>query len=74
MRLLFTTLSVLMLGIGAVCAQSLHTTDAASDYDRGYTMYCDGNYAGCLGFYSPKNNDGTILIDNIFVDNSTILW
>ena len=30
-----------------------------------------GNYAGCLGFYSPKNNDGTILIDNIFVDNST---
>ena len=30
-----------------------------------------GNYAGNLGFYSPKNNDGTVQIDNIFVDNST---
>lgn len=52
MRLLFTALSVLMLGIGAVCAQSLHTTDAASDYDRGYAMYCDGNYAGCFDIMS----------------------
>ncbi len=29
-------------------AQALHTTDAASDYNRGKTMYIEGNYAGCL--------------------------
>ncbi|MBQ6938550.1 MAG: hypothetical protein IJN35_01755, partial [Muribaculaceae bacterium] len=43
---------MLMLCAVAVCAQSLHTTDAASDYDRGYTMYCDGNYAGCYDVMS----------------------
>lgn len=38
----------LAMSATAVCAQSLHTTDAASDFERGYTMYCDGNYSGCL--------------------------
>lgn len=52
MRILSVVLSVLILGIGTVCAQSLHTTDAASDFDRGYAMYCDGNYAGCFDIMS----------------------
>lgn len=52
MSRLYTMLSMLMLCAVAVCAQSLHTTDAASDYDRGYTMYCDGNYAGCYDVMS----------------------
>ena len=29
-------------------AQALHTTDAASDFNRGKTMYIEGNYSGCL--------------------------
>ncbi len=29
-------------------AQALHTTDAASDYNRGKTMFIEGNYSGCL--------------------------
>lgn len=35
--------------MGTVCAlaQILHTTDALSDYNRGNTMYQNGNYAGC---------------------------
>lgn len=52
MRRLYAILSILILCTVVVGAQSLHTTDAASDYDRGYTMYCDGNYAGCVDVMS----------------------
>ena len=59
MSRLCVMLSMLMLCVVAVCAQSLHTTDAASEYDRGYSMYCDGNYAGCYDVMSAllQRND-----------------
>lgn len=37
-------------------AQSLHTTDAASDYNRGVMMYNDGNYSGCHDVMSALLN------------------
>ena len=28
-------------------------------------------YAGCFGFYSPKDNDGTVYVDNIWVSSTS---
>lgn len=52
MSRLYTVLSMLILCAVAVCGQSMHTTDAASDYERGYAMYYDGNYIGCYDIMS----------------------
>ena len=61
MSRLYTMLSMLILCVVAGYAQSVHTTDAASDYDRGYAMYCDGNYAGCYDVMSAllQRNDAS---------------
>ena len=47
-----TILVVLLMCCVDVVAQSLHTTSAASDYDRGLSMYQDGNYNGCIDVMS----------------------
>lgn len=52
MNRLYTILTVLILTCMSAYAQSLHTTDAASDYDRGLSMYQDGNYSGCVDVMS----------------------
>lgn len=59
MSRLCAILSMLVLWVVAVCAQSLATTDAVSEYDRGVAMYCDGNYAGCCDVMSAllQRND-----------------
>lgn len=41
---------ILLLASSFLCiyAQSLHTTDVTSDFDKGRMMYLNGNYTGCL--------------------------
>lgn len=41
---------ILLLASGFLCiyAQSLHTTDVVSEFDKGRMMYLNGNYTGCL--------------------------
>ena len=59
MNRILTALLVLSISTMSVWAQSLHTTDATSDFDRGYTMYCSGNYTGCFDIMSSilQRND-----------------
>ena len=47
MNRLYTLLLAITTCIIASHSQALHTTDAASDYNRGVMMYNDGNYIGC---------------------------
>lgn len=41
---------ILLFATTILCApaQMLHTTDAASDFDKGRVMYMNGNFSGCL--------------------------
>ena len=59
MNRILTALLVLSISTMSVWAQSLHTTDATSDFDRGYTMYCSCKYTGCFDIMSSilQRND-----------------
>ncbi len=51
MNRLYTVIVLLIASSVSTCnviAQSLHTTDAASDFQRGHMMYLEQNYLGCI--------------------------
>lgn len=48
MNRIYTILLLFIANFLCIQAQSLHTTDAISDIDKGRMMYINGNYTGCL--------------------------